>query len=57
MWVASYCYTAYALSVTDENKFDLVSVGRVLYLWANLVEKMYMFSQKYVCIITSVFFH
>lgn len=57
MWVLSYCDNAYVLSLTDENNFDLVCVGRVLNLWTDPGEKMYMFSQKYVCVIVSVSFH
>jgi len=57
MWVVSYCETAYVLSLTDENNFDLVCLGRVLNLWADLGEEMYMFCQKYVCVIASVSFY
>ena len=47
----------YVLSLTDENNFNLVIVGGVLYCCANLVEKMHMFCQQYVCVITSLSFH
>ena len=34
------------MSSTDENSFDLDSVGMVHCLWANFAEKMYRSSQK-----------
>ena len=58
MWVVSYCETEYVLSLTDENNFDLASVGRVLYSYADLMKIMYMFCQKCVCVIVSfISFH
>jgi hypothetical protein len=42
MWSGSYF-----LSLPDKDSFDLDSMGRVHYLWANLAEKTYKSCQKH----------
>jgi hypothetical protein len=46
-------WTLYILSLTDENIFDIDSMGNILILWADLADKSSRFYQKHKSLMTT----